>query len=158
PVLIIPDTYLAGKCVIVTTPRIFSLPGSVNYSSQGGSGWMVLANSKNPAIAMDFLNKTFAGSVDFYATILQASGAIATWLPATSSPVYSQPNAFFGGQKIFVDLLDFASKVPLVQYGVYNYEARNAVAKHIPDLLAGRITIDAALDAAQREVDFILNQ
>jgi len=152
------ETSQSGKWVIVNPPRIGSISASVNYSSQGGSGWMVLANSRNPAAAMDFLDKTFAGSVEFYATILQASGAIATWLPATSSSVYSEPHPFFGGQKIFVDLLDYASKVPLVQYGVYNYEARAAVARNLPDVIAGRMSVDAALDAAQKEVDFLLNQ
>jgi lactose/L-arabinose transport system substrate-binding protein len=147
-----------GQWAVVRTPRIGSVPGSVNYSSNGGSGWMVMANSRNPDLAMDFLNKTFAGSVEFYETILPSSGAIATWLPAANSPVYSRPHPFFGGQRIFEDLVKYAGSVPMVKYGVFNYEGRSAVARHLPDIVAGRMTIDAALDAAQREVDFILTQ
>jgi len=148
----------SGNWAVVSTPKMGSISSSVNYSSNGGSGWMVLANSKNPDAAMDFLDKTFAGSVQFYETILPSSGAIATWLPAANSAVYSQPHPFFGGQKIFEDLVNYAGRVPKVKYGIYNYEARSAVARNLPDIVAGRMTIDAALDAAQREVEFILNQ
>jgi lactose/L-arabinose transport system substrate-binding protein len=152
------ETSQAGKWAIVSTPRIGNVSSSVNYSSNGGSGWMVLANSKNPDAAMDFLDKTFAGSVQFYETILPSSGAISTWLPAANSPVYSQPHPFFGGQKIFEDLVSYAGKVPKVKYGVFNYEGRAAVARNLPDIVAGRMTIDAALDAAQREVEFLVTQ
>jgi lactose/L-arabinose transport system substrate-binding protein len=119
---------------------------------------MVLANSKNPDAAMDFLDKTFAGSVPFYETILPSSGAISTWLPAASSSVYSQPHAFFGGQKIYEDLVNYAGKVPMVKYGIYNYEARTAVARGFYDVLQGRASITAAMDAAQKEVEFIVSQ
>jgi len=147
----------SGKWAVVNTPRL-SVTGGTNYSSNGGSGWMVLANSKNPDAAMDFLDKTFAGSIQFYETILPSSGAISTWLPAASSSVYSQPMPFFGGQKIYEDLVNYAGKVPLVKYGIYNYEARSAVARSLPDIVQGRMTVDAALDAAQKELDFIISQ
>ena len=154
---IVAETSQSGKWAVVNTPR-FATINSANYSSYGGSGWMVLANSRNPNIAMDFLDKTFAGSVEFYETILPSSGAISTWLPAANSPVYSRPHAFFGGQKIYEDLVNYAGKVPMVKYGVYNYEARTAVIRGFMDILQGRTSIDAALDAAHREVEFIINQ
>jgi lactose/L-arabinose transport system substrate-binding protein len=147
----------SGKWAVVNTPRL-SMNNAANYSSNGGSGWMVLANSKNPDAAMDFLDKTFAGSVPFYETILPSSGAISTWLPAASSSVYSRPIQFFGGQKIYEDLVNYAGKVPMVKYGIYNYEARAAVSRNLTDIVQGRMTVDAALDAAQRELDFILSQ
>jgi lactose/L-arabinose transport system substrate-binding protein len=154
---IVAEPSQAGKWAMVNTPK-FGTIDSVNYSSQGGSGWMVLANSKNPDVAMDFLDKTFAGSVEFYETILPSSGAISTWLPAARSPVYSQPHPFFGGQKIYEELVSYAGKVPMVKYGVFNYEARTAVTRGFMDILQGRTTVDAALDAAQREVEFIISQ
>jgi lactose/L-arabinose transport system substrate-binding protein len=147
----------SGKWAMVSTPRFATIPESVNYSSQGGSGWMVLANSKNPDVAMDFLNKTFAGSVDLYATILPSSGAIATWLPAAKAPIYGQPSEYFGGQKIYEDIVTFAGKVPQVKYGVFNYEARDAVARAMTDIIQGK-SIDEALDAAERDVSFLINQ
>lgn len=147
----------AGQWALVNTPRFGDID-SVNYSSQGGSGWMVLANSKNPDTAMDFLNKTFAGSVKLYETILPSSGAIATWLPAADSTVYGQPNEFFGGQKIYEDLVNYAGKVPMVKYGIFNYEARGAITRGMMDIMQGTKSIDAALSAAQEEVEFLVAQ
>jgi lactose/L-arabinose transport system substrate-binding protein len=119
---------------------------------------MVMANSKNPDAAFDFLDKTFAGSVQFYDTILESSGAIATWLPAASAPAYARPHQFFGGQKIFEDLVNYGGKVPAFQFGAYNYEARNAVSRNLVEIVQGRMTVDAALDAAHRELEFIIAQ
>ncbi|MDR2630518.1 MAG: extracellular solute-binding protein [Spirochaetaceae bacterium] len=154
---ITPETSQAGNWALVNTPRFADIE-SVNYSSQGGSGWMVLASSKNPDAAIDFLDKTFAGSVEFYETILPSSGAIATWLPAADSTVYGQPNEFFGGQKIYEDLVNYAGKVPLVKYGIFNYEARSAVTRGMMDIMQGTKPIDSALNDAQQEVEFLMAQ
>jgi lactose/L-arabinose transport system substrate-binding protein len=148
------QTSQSGKWAVVNTPRL-NVPGGVNYSSVGGSSWVVLSNSKNPAAAMDFLAKTFAGSVELYDTILPSSGAIATWIPAGKSPVYAQPNAFFGGQQIYEDIVGFAGKVPLVTYGVFNYEARDAVARALSEIIQGT-GVDAALATAQKNVEFLM--
>ena len=146
----------AGLWRVVNTPRMSGIPGATNYSNQGGSGWAVLANSRNPDLAMDFLNRTFAGSVELYDIILPSAGAIATWGPASRAPSYSAPHPFFGGQRVFEDLVRFAANVPQIRFGVFNYEARMAVGRHMADLIAGRMTVDAALDAAQREVEFLI--
>jgi lactose/L-arabinose transport system substrate-binding protein len=150
------ETSQAGKWAMVNTPK-FATINSVNYSSQGGSGWVVLANSKNGQTALDFLSQTFAKSVDFYDTILQSSGAIATWLPAANSPAYSRPHPFFGNQKIFEELIGYAAKVPQITYGLYNYEAHDAVGRAFTEVLQGA-SIDTALDAAQKSVEFLMNQ
>jgi lactose/L-arabinose transport system substrate-binding protein len=125
------------------------------YSSVGGSSWVVLANSKHPDAAMDLLNKTFAGSTAFYETILPSSGAIATWLPASRSSVYGQPNAFFGGQKIYEDIVGYAGKVPRIKYGLFNYEARDAVSRALVEIVQGT-PVDTALATAQKNVEFLI--
>jgi lactose/L-arabinose transport system substrate-binding protein len=146
----------SGKWAVVSTPRL-NIQGGTNYSSVGGSSWMVLANSKNPDRVMDFLNKTFAGSVELYETILPSSGAIATWLPASNTPVYGQPNAFFGGQKIYQDIVGYAGKVPKIKYGMFNYEARNNVALALADIAKGT-PIDQALAKAQKDTEFLIGK
>ncbi|MDR3335735.1 MAG: extracellular solute-binding protein [Treponema sp.] len=146
----------SGNWAVVSTPRL-NIPGGTNYSSVGGSSWVVLANSQNPDVAMDFLNKTFAGSVALYETILPSSGAIATWLPASNSPVYGQPNAFFGGQKIYQDIVGYAGKVPMIKFGIFNYEARNNVALALADIVKGT-PIDEALVKAQKDTEFLIGQ
>jgi lactose/L-arabinose transport system substrate-binding protein len=146
-----------GKWAAVNVPRFGTISSATNYSSNGGSGWMVLSSSKNPDAAIDFLAKTFAGSRELYDTILPSSGAIATWLPAADSPVYSQNSEYFGGQKIYTDLVAFAGKVPQVKYGVFNYEARNEVSTALANIMQGT-PVQQALDQAQKNVEFIINQ
>jgi lactose/L-arabinose transport system substrate-binding protein len=146
----------SGKWAVVSTPRL-NINGGTNYSSVGGSSWVVLANSKNSAAAFDFLSKTFAGSTELYDTILPSSGAIATWLPASRSSVYARPNAFFGGQEIYRNIVDYAGKVPRIKFGIFNYEARNNVALALADIVKGT-SIDAALTKAQRDTEFLIGQ
>ena len=146
----------SGKWAMASTPRL-NIPEGTNFSNVGGSSWIVLANSKNSDAAFDFLSKTFAGSTQLYDTILPSAGAIATWLPASESAVYAQPNAFFGGQKLYQDLVSYAGKVPKIKYGVYNYEARNNVALALADIVKGS-PIDAALAKAQKDTEFLISQ
>jgi lactose/L-arabinose transport system substrate-binding protein len=144
-----------GKWRITNIPRLDKAPNATNYSNQGGSSWMVLANSPNKDIAVDFLKHTFAGSVELYETILPSSGALATYLPAGDSDVYNEPHPFFGGQAIYADITEFAEKVPKITYGVYNYEARDAVAMAISQVLQGR-DIESALREAEDTVSFLM--
>lgn len=145
-----------GKWAVVNTPKLDNIPSATNYSNQGGSSWMVMKSSKNAEIACDFLNKTFAGSTELYETILPTSGAIATWLPASKTSVYDQPNDFFAGQKIYKDIVDYAGKIPQVKYGVYNYEARDAIGVVISDILTGKKTVDQGIEEAEKQVKFLM--
>jgi lactose/L-arabinose transport system substrate-binding protein len=150
---IVPVEEQAGDWRITNIPRFGSIEGATNYSSQGGSSWMVMASSENPEVAADFLNHTFAGSKKLYETILPSSGALATYLPAGDSEVYNEPHPYFDGQKIYSDITDFASEVPRVKYGIYNYEARDAVSTAITQIMQGQDMMDA-LEEAQSTVEF----
>jgi lactose/L-arabinose transport system substrate-binding protein len=145
----------AGKWAVANTPRL-NIPGGVNYSSVGGSSWVVLANTKHLDVVTDLLNKTFAGSTALYETILPSSGAIATWLPASKSTVYGQPNNFFGGQKIYEDIVGYAGKVPIIKYGLFNYEARNAVSRALIEIVQQGTAPEAAFSTAQKNVEFLI--
>lgn len=144
-----------GLWRITNIPRLPEAAKATNYSNQGGSSWMVLATSKNADVAIDFLTHTFAGSVELYETILPSSGALATYLPAGDSPVYNEPHEFFGGQAIYANITEYAAKVPQVKYGVYNYEAREAVGTAITRILSG-MDIDSALREAEEAVKFLM--
>ncbi|WP_010257457.1 ABC transporter substrate-binding protein [Treponema primitia] len=144
----------SGKWAVANTPKL-NVPGGINYSSVGGSSWVVLANTKYPDVVMDLLNTTFAGSVPLYETILPSSGAISTWLPASKSATYGQPNAFFGGQKIYEDIVAYAGNVPQIKYGLFNYEARDAVSRALADIVGGT-PVDTALATAQKNVEFLV--
>jgi lactose/L-arabinose transport system substrate-binding protein len=146
-----------GLWRMVHTPR-FADPSlnSKNYSSQGGSGWITLSASKNPDVAFDFLNKTFAGSVEVYDKVVSL-GIIGTWLPGAAGASYQAPSDFFGGQAVFVDIMDYSAQVPQIKMGVYNYEARDALVKAFMDTANG-VDLQRALDEAQRSVEFLVNQ
>jgi lactose/L-arabinose transport system substrate-binding protein len=136
-------------------PRLEKAPNATNYSSVGGSSWMVLSSSEHPDVAADFLAHTFAGSVELYETILPPSGALATFLPAGDSDVYNEPHEFFGGQAIYADITAYAAEVPKVSYAVYNYEAREAIGTAIAQIFAGA-DMDAALREAEDTVNFLM--
>lgn len=143
----------SGMWAMTNMPKLDNVATATNYSSNGGSSWAVSTNTKNAALAEDFLSKTFAGSVPFYETILPSSGALATYLPAGESAVYSQPSEFFQGDKIFSKIIDFAGNVPKNNTGVYYYEARDAVATALTNIIAGADTAKE-LQAAQDTVVF----
>ncbi len=142
----------AGKWALTNIPKV-DIEGGTNYSNNGGSSWAVSGSSKNYELANDFLASTFGGSVKFYETILPSSGALATYLPAGDSDVYNQPSEYFGGQKVFADITAYAASVPSNATGVYYYEARDAVATAITQVLGGA-DIDAALAEADATVSF----
>lgn len=144
----------SGKWQITNLPKLDGVSGATNYSANGGSSWAVSSNS-NAKLAADFLNSTFAGSTDFYDTILPSSGAIANWIPAGKSAVYSEPQEFFGGQPVFAKVLEFAPNVPSNNTGAYYYEGRDAVSAAITKILNGTDPA-TALDEAQKTVEFAM--
>jgi len=144
----------SGLWAVTNLPKL-DVPGGTNYSANGGSSWGIISASPNAELAIDFLANTFAGSVAFYETILPSSGALANWLPAADSDVYTQPQEFFAGQPIFADIVDFSGKVPAKAPGMYYYEANDALAAAITNINQGG-DIDAELQAAQDEVLFYM--
>lgn len=127
----------SGKWALTNCPKLNDVPGATNYTNNGGSSWLVTSNCQDFDLAVDFFAHTFAGSVAFYETILPSSGALSTYLPAGEGEVYGQPSEFFGGQKIFSEITEFAGKVPSNNTGVYYYEARDAVGVAITNIIAG---------------------
>lgn len=147
----------SGKWAITNMPSLDGIEGATNYSNNGGSSWAVTSNSKNISLAEDFMAKTFAGSVEFYEKILPSSGALATYLPAADSDVYAEPQEFFQGAAVYSLITDFAGKVPSNNTGVYYYEARDAVATAITNIVAGA-EVDAELKGAQETVNFAMGK
>ncbi len=144
----------SGKWAVVNMPKLYAdKESSTNFSNNGGSSWLVSGKSPNKELAAKFLKETFAEDVDFYNTILPSSGAIATFLPAVGAPAYSKEIEFFGGQKIYEDILSYADGVPSVNNGVYYYEARASIGKALADMLNGE-DMEKVLKEANDEVEF----
>ena len=145
---------LSGKWAINNMPRFDDVEGATNYSNNGGSSWAITSKYENQKLAIDFLNTTFAGSVELYETILPSSGALATYLPAGKSDVYSKPQEFFGGKPIYSLITEFAGKIPSNITGTYYYDARNAVSVGLSNVIQKGANIEDELKAAQETVEF----
>lgn len=147
----------SGKWAVTNIPKLVGVDGATNYSNNGGSSWAITSNCKNKELADDFLKSTFGSSVKFYETILPKSGALSTYIPAGKSDVYGKPQDFFGGQAIYKDITDFATKVPGNNTGVYYYEGRDAIATAAQNVIAGK-DIDSELKKAEETVEFAMGQ
>ncbi len=146
----------SGNWGITNMPSLVGVDDATNYSNNGGSSWAVTANCQNKELAFDFLASTFAGSTELYDNILSC-GAIATWAPAGDSTAYAEPNEFFGGDAVSAKIVDYATKVPSNITGVYYYEARDAVATAITNVIAGS-DIETELQTAEDTVNFNMGQ
>lgn len=146
----------AGNWGITNMPKLDNVATATNYANQGGSSWAVMSSCKNIDLATDFFAETFAGSTDLYDQIL-STGALATYLPVGDSSAYAQTNDFFGGEPVYTEIVTYASKIPATNTGVYFYEARDAVATSITNIINGS-TIDKELKTAEDTVVFAMGQ
>lgn len=144
----------SGKWAVTNVPSLDGADGATNYTNNGGSSWGVSSSSKNPDLAIDFLSKTFGGSTELYDVILPKAGAIATYLPAANSEVYKEPQPFFGGQPIYEDISNYASKIPSNITGAYYYNARDAVGVALTNIIQSGADLDSEIANAQDTVDF----
>lgn len=146
----------SGKWAVTNMPKLVDVDNATNFSNNGGSSWAVTSNCQNVELAKDFLASTFAGSVELYENII-GSGAIATYLPAGDSDVYAKGDDFFGGDAVSAKIVEYAGKCPSNNTGVYYYEARNAVAAAIQNVVQGA-NVDDELKEAQSTVEFNMEQ
>lgn len=144
----------SGKWAITDVPKLDGVAEATNYTANGGSSWAISSNA-NKELAADFLATTFAGAPELYNTILPKSGAIANWAPAAKTDAYTRPQDFFGGQKIYEQVVDYSSKVPAVKLGVYHTEARDAINTALSTIVSGGDAAKA-FDEAQANVEFAM--
>lgn len=144
----------SGKWTIVDMPALDDVEGATNYANCGGASWAVSSNCKNTELAYDFLNSTFAGSVELYDDLLVNAGAIASYLPAAGSDVYQEASEFYGGQKVYADIVDYASKVPAFDCGAYYSDVRSALTDVVTNVVQDGADVAAELQNAQDTVEF----
>ena len=144
----------AGKWSIVNMPKLDDVEGATNYANCGGASWAVSSNCKNTDLAYDFLKTTFGGSVELYDDLLPNAGAIASYLPAAESEVYNEASDFYAGQAVYKDIVDFAGKVPGIDYGAYYSDVRSALTDAITNVVQNGADIDSEIKNAQDTVEF----
>ena len=148
----------SGKWAIVNMPALDGIDGATNYANCGGASWAVSSNCKNTELAFDFLKTTFGGSVELYDDLLPHAGAISSYLPAAQSDVYNQTSDFYGGQAVYKDIVEFAGKVPVINYGAYYNDIRSALTDAITNVVQNGADIDEEIQNAQDAVEFNISE
>ena len=144
----------AGNWTIVNMPALDDVEGATNYANCGGASWAVSSNCENTDLAFDFLKSTFGADVDLYDDLLVNAGAIASYLPAAESSVYQEASDFYGGQKVYADIVDFASQVPAFDCGAYYSDIRSALTDVVTNVVQNGADITEELQNAQDTVEF----
>ena len=148
----------SGNWAIVDMPKLDGIEGATIFAICGGACWAVSSNCNNRVLAFDFLKSTFGESVELYDDLLPNAGAIASYLPAAESEVYNEASDFYGGQTVYKDIVDFAGKVPGIDYGAYYSDIRSALTDAITNVVQNGADIDSEIKNAQDTVEFNINE
>ena len=148
----------SGEWAIVNMPALDEIDGATNYANCGGASWAVSSNCKNTELAFDFLNASFGSSVDLYDELLPNAGVIASYLPAAASDAYGEASEFYGGQAVYKDIVEFAGKVPGIDYGAYYSDIRSALTDAITNVVQNGADVETEIQNAQDTVEFNISE
>ncbi len=87
--------------------------------------------------------------MNFYETILTDIGAIGAYIPAQSSEAYNEPSEYFGGETIWANFAEWATKVPPINVGVYSDEADSTMITNMAGVLDGSVEIPEMLETVE---------
>lgn len=142
----------SGKWAVAAFPKMSANSKSVNASSIGGSSWYVLKNAGDSTAAVDFLGKTFASSTELMNQLVEDITLVSTLNVASEAANYDKPSEFFGGQKIFADLLKWTKEVPSVNYGKHTNAIENIMTEAVQNIVNGA-DMDSTLKTFQGQVE-----
>ncbi len=114
----------------------------------------MLNTSDNKDQAIDFLNQIYANNDNFYQEILVKNGAVGSYLPAVDGAAYNEPDPYFSNQKVFKDFGHWVAEIPQVNYGMFTYEADDAVKANLNAYIQGHVTLEALLDNVHNQLKF----
>lgn len=146
-------TDAAGLWDYTPVPKLTTTETASEFTNIGGSSWVVLENSANKDVAVDFMKTVFAGNVEFYDQILHEQGAVATWLPASESDAYNEPVEYFNNKPLYADFASWGAKVPAVDYGTNTWTANAAIQAYLQNYVDSEMTLDEALQKVQENYD-----
>ncbi|SHI37827.1 ABC transporter substrate-binding protein [Wenxinia saemankumensis] len=141
---------MSGQWAVAPIPRVAEAENGTNYSNLGGSSWYVLASSDDKELAFDFLTSVWGSDVEFYNQILVDQGAVGSLLASREGDAYQEADAYFGGQEVWQDFSSWLGQVPAVDYGIFTYEVRSAIASNIPAIADGA-DLDEAISSIAAE-------
>ena len=113
----------SGKWGVMSLP-VF--PGDEpSGSTNGGSDIVIPAASANVDIAKEFVQFAMT-DVDLQADGFVNYGLFPSYIPAYDAEVFTEPDEFFDGQKIYETFIELGKKVPAVNYTENYNEAMKA--------------------------------
>lgn len=143
----------SGKWAIVNLPALDGVAGAAHNAACGGASWAV-SSQANQELALDFLKSTFGSSTELYDELLRDIPAIGSYLPASTSALFSSPVEFYGGQEVYADIVDFSGKIPAFSYGTYYNEIRTALTDAITNVVQNNADIRSEMRAAEEAIQF----
>ena len=142
----------SGLWAVAPYPRMAENANSVNASSCGGAGWYVLQNVGDTDAAKDFLKNTFASNVELMNQLVEDIDLVSTVKAASNVENYEKEIPFYGGQKVFADLIEWQNNVPVVNYGANTYRVEDKIEEAIQKILAGE-DMQKVLDDYQKQIE-----
>lgn len=147
---IIKEASQSGLWRVAPLPHTSDSNGA--YGSSGGSSWYVLNGVEGQEKAVDLLAATLGSSTEFYEEYMKETGTTTSFIPVRSQDIYKQGSDFFGGQAIYKDFIDWADKIPVVNYGADTYQIEDILKVAVQDIMGG-MSVDDALKKAQQQAD-----
>jgi len=141
---------MPGQWAVAPTPRIDGVDGAVNASNLGGSSWYVLASSDKKDVTKNFLNEIWGNDVEFYQEILVGQGAVGSLLKVREGEAYKSSDPYFNDQPVWQMFSDWLGEIPGVDFGIFTYEVRSAIATQLPAIANGG-DVDEAIEKIDAE-------
>lgn len=139
-----------GKWGVFPMPA--SRAGGVRAANLGGSALAIPSGSRNKAAAYAFVQHAL-GTTEGQVTMLRSQGLVPSLLAATRDPYVSQPQPYWGNQRVWQTVLNTLGDVPQARGTQYFQDARQVMIVVQSDFVKGRYkTAQDALNDAARKI------
>jgi len=139
---------LSGKFGVVPLP---AFGDSARTAANGGSNLAVPAQAKNPTLAADFAAWVLADAKN-QASMMKSEGLFPSYLPALKEPIFTEPSAYFGGQKVYELFAEQTAKIPPVNFTSDAAKASDIVGNAVVAAVLNGKDPKAVLDDAAKQI------
>jgi lactose/L-arabinose transport system substrate-binding protein len=140
---------LANKFTVVPLPAFTA--GGTQTSNDGGSTLAIPTQAKNPQLAGSFV-KFMLANTDNQVSMMKNEGLFPSYLPALNAPLFQEPQAYFGGEKVYELFAAQTPKIPSITYTSDNAKAGDIVANAVAASVLNNQDPAAALKSAADQI------
>jgi len=141
----------AGKWGVALMPAFKA--GQARASNDGGSGFLIPSQTKNPEAAKAFVEYAMLNREKYTLGGLALSGFIPSLKSTFDDPMFLEGDSFFGGQQTRKTYAEVAGQIPSATVYGPNYRTMNAsVSTAIQKFATGSVSAADALKAAADEI------